>query len=100
MYPEGLISRNRISRGQQSPAHEVNPPNRVDSGSGQLLPPHSRQPPDGLADWFVAKHTTDEALFRFVLSRQGFRAPSREFPRLSVRGYTDPTEVGRLRVGK
>ena len=100
MYPEGLISRNRISRGQQSPAHEVNPPNRVDSGSGQLLPPHTGQPPDGLADWFVAKHTTDEALFRGVLSRQGFRAPSREFPRLSVRVYIDPTEVGRLRVGK
>ena len=31
-------------------------------------------PGDGLADWFVIKHTRDEALSRDLLSKYGFKA--------------------------
>ena len=31
-------------------------------------------PGDGLADWFVIKHTRDEALSRYLLSKYGFKA--------------------------
>ena len=31
-------------------------------------------PGDGLADWFVIKHTRDEALSRDLFSKYGFKA--------------------------
>ena len=31
-------------------------------------------PGDGLADWFVIKHTKDEGLSRDLLSKYGFKA--------------------------
>ena len=31
-------------------------------------------PGDGLADWFVIKHTRDKALSRDLLSKYGFKA--------------------------
>ena len=33
-----------------------------------------KNPGDGLADWFVIKHTRDEALSRDLLSKYGFKA--------------------------
>ena len=40
----------------------------------QLQRSGMENPRDGLADWFVIKHTRDEALSRDLLSKYGFKA--------------------------
>ena len=40
----------------------------------QLQRSGMENPGDGLADWFVIKHTRDEALSRDLLSKYGFKA--------------------------
>ena len=65
MHPEGSIPYNGINRVRQTLATARNSPNRTSSDS-------QHQFPEGLADWFVAKHTIDEALFRHLLSKHGF----------------------------
>jgi len=65
MHPEGSTPYSGINRVQQVLAAAWNSPNRTSSASQHQLP-------EGLADWFVAKHTTDEALFRHLLSKHGF----------------------------
>ena len=42
---------------------------------GQQLQRSSiENPGNGLADWFVIKHTKDQALLRYLLSKYGFKA--------------------------
>ena len=95
MFPEGLIPYNRtVNRGQQTRdlarEGDMYTLNRTDS----IYRQHLRQPSQGLADWFVAKHTTDEVLFRQVLSRHGFKTPGHEMPRV----IADQTEVSTNRI--
>lgn len=95
MFPEGLIPYNRtVNSGQQTRdlarEGDTYTLNRTDS----IYRQHLRQPTQGLADWFVAKHTTDEVLLRQVLSRHGFKTPGHATPRVIV--YQ--AEVGRNRI--
>lgn len=98
MHPEELVACNRAIRGGQTLAAARNPPNRTNSTSGHELPPYMRrltegESVEGLADWFVARHTTDEALFRNLLSHYGFTTPGHEIPR--VYRVIDLTQVSR-----
>ena len=65
MHPEESTPCDRANCGRQTLAAVGNPPNRTASASQHQLS-------EGLADWFVEKHTTDEALFRHLLSKHGF----------------------------
>ena len=65
MHPEESSPNDRAKRARQILTAVGNPPNGTSSASQPQLP-------EGLADWFVAKHTKDEALFRHLLSRHGF----------------------------
>ena len=65
---------NRLSLSQER--NVSNPGYQRSQGSfqGQQLQPYLEIPENGLADFFVIKHTRDEALLRDLLSENGFKA--------------------------
>ena len=66
----------RTNRDRLSVSHELHAPNPGYQRfrSQQLQRSGMEDPGDGLADWFVIKHTRDEALSRDLLSKYGFKA--------------------------
>ena len=57
--------------------------------------PYLIQPPQGLADWFVAKHTTDEALLRRLFSKYGFKDLNHKLPGMCRSDADRQTEVSK-----
>ena len=65
----------RINNDRLSVSQERNAPNPAyQRYQGQQQRSCMENPKDGLADWFVIKHTKDEALWRDLLSKYGFVA--------------------------
>ena len=66
----------RTNRDRLSVSHELHAPNPgYQRFRGQHLQRSGmKNPGDGLADWFVIKHTRDEELSRDLLSKYGFKA--------------------------
>ena len=64
----------RINNDRLSVSQEQNAPNPAYQGyQGQRLQPSCMEnPKDGLADWFVIRHTKDQSLLLHLLSKNGF----------------------------
>ena len=85
MYTDRLercIPSNRASGHQEALEDIGNLPNRTGSSDyDPQLPLYLRQrEPQGLDDSFVIKHTTDNTLSRYLLSKHGFATPDHESP--------------------
>ena len=92
------LNNNRTNNDQQTFVQTTNGSIRYIRASGQqILWPYWGQPPQGLADLFVAKHTNDETLRQQLLSKNGFVTPNHESPRNDQ--LNNQTEVGRWAHG-
>ena len=69
-----MLNSNRLSLSQERNASNPGYQRFQGSFQGQQLQSYLEIPEDGLADFFVIKHTSDEALSRDLLSKYGFKA--------------------------
>ncbi|CAH3190005.1 unnamed protein product, partial [Porites evermanni] len=69
----GICRTNRDRLSVSLERHAQNPGYQRFRGQ-QLQRSGMENPGDGLADWFVIKHTRDDALSRELLSKYGFKA--------------------------
>lgn len=69
-----ILHSNRLSLSQERNASNPGYQRFQGTFQGQRLQPYLEIPEDGLADFFVIKHTRDEVLARDLLSKYGFKA--------------------------
>ena len=92
------MNNNRTNNDQQTFVQTANGSIRyIRASAQQILRPYWGQPPQGLADLFVAKHTNDETLRQQLLSKNGFMTPNHESPRNYQ--LKNPAEVGTWLTG-